>query len=395
MVRRCLVCGQVPSLEYTFPKNMDEAIKWQSMLSVHVSAETLRNNSCVCNKHFNHSPHFCNQAKQKKSIEQRRVSFERESIHFSEDISSSSNVSSGQLRLVRKKDKYTNFLAVPQRSQGIYSSETNSEDVSIRKDSGCDTCSSSVSTKPSCCPIIPAKNPENQNKMNSDFVPSTSPAMGIGTNLFSPTARPMEIPHHNSPPQFLRASPCMCMPGINDDPQRDPVNVLIMAGCMLPTYYNSMSSKARSPETEICVLESNLGNEKIIFKDIDVPKFTVCRTPTGETLKDVKVAKGDVRQKESSTEVLLMGLTENESVSCLHSSDKNPLNMETDKKSNPPQPMQNQNGNIDDLEALLVQQQELLKSIQAKLNDMHRMNNENKLENHFPGKRHDNKFDKR
>lgn len=69
--------------------------------------------------------------------------------------------------------------------------------------------------------------------------------------------------------------------------------------------------------------------------------------------------------------------------------------METDKKCNPPQPMQNQNGNIDDLEALLVQQQELLKSIQAKLNDMHRMNNENKLENLFPGKRHDNKFDKR
>lgn len=126
-----------------------------------------------------------------------------------------------------------------------------------------------------------------------------------------------------------------------------------------------------------------------------MPKFTVCRTPTGETSKDVKVAKGDVMQKESSTEVLLMGLTENESVSCLHSSDKNPLNMETDKKSNPPQPMQNQNGNIDDLEALLVQQQELLKSIQAKLNDMHRMNNENKLENLFPGKRHDNKFDKR
>lgn len=160
-----------------------------------------------------------------------------------------------------------------------------------------------------------------------------------------------------------------------------------------------MSSKARSPETEICVLESNLGNEKVIFKDIDVPKFTVCRTPTGETPKEVKDTKCDVMQKESSTEVLLMGLTDKESVSCLNSPDKNQLKVETDKKIIPPQDcsklLQNQNANIDDLEALLVQQQKLLKSIQEKLNHMHRMNNENKVENLYPGRRHDNKFDKR
>lgn len=372
MTRRCLVCGQVPSSEYTFPKNMNEAIKWQSMLGVHVPVKTLRHKSCVCNKHINCSQ-ICKQQ-------------DRENC-------------SGQIKQPQNRNDSLRLSAAQPIPQSICDSTTaySVDDTSERKGSGCDnTRSLSSCTRPRCCV---SSCPNLKKQVECKIKRGCSPGPSCQTvrnaiNSVTSIARSMGKPQHNdslhnqntsrnrkptspskSRTQFARPFPNACMSVINEDPERNPVNVLIMGGCMLPTYYNSAA--ARSPETEICVLESNLGNEKVIFKDIDVPKFTVCRTPTEKPSRnDVGVGTHGVQQ-ESSTEVLLVGLTENESNSCI--CPNNPSCVESDKKITPPQDCSNHTQNecskVDDLEDLLAKQQKLLQTIQATLNDMHRLLN--------------------
>lgn len=368
MARRCLVCGEVPSLEYTFPKTMDEAIKWQSMLSVHMPLEMLRHQMCVCNKHFNRS----------------NFDMTLENEHFNDQQSlsyaSSSNVLTG-----RGEDE-----AAPLSSHcsigSTYTVMTGTENPSVRKDSGYESIATGPfpsSTKDSSCtnPVLlnlkrqtkhtieldscSAMNPKNSKGVRTKCQPHSNYS-GCSINCQSKMQKIQKSPPVSTANQPLSGvSPFLSKPMVYDDPARAPVNVLMMGGRKQTTYKCGKSSDVHGSETEINVLDSNLGSERVLFKQVDMPKFTVCRASTGETSTGVDGVD------ESTTEVLLMGHTEFEIKSCPDTTECTMEN-ESDKL------MKIKKNTIAELEALLSQQKQIQESIQKKVDELQYMDKHGK-----------------
>lgn len=163
-------------------------------------------------------------------------------------------------------------------------------------------------------------------------------------------------------------APCgQCSPMETD--RRPPVNVLIMGGSMVPSYYNDKNLRRRSSDiSQICVLESDMTREGAVFPDIDEPNYSVCRQP----------AENAQNGAADSTDVLLLGTTPEKKCPCAE------LASGTSPKTKPPAAKLIQQAEkitsesidkkgakqLDELESLLAQQQQLQKSIQAKLNEL-------------------------
>ncbi|TDG45703.1 hypothetical protein AWZ03_007841 [Drosophila navojoa] len=154
-----------------------------------------------------------------------------------------------------------------------------------------------------------------------------------------------------------------------DTGRRPPVNVLIMGGSMVPSYYNDKDLRKRSSDiSQICVVESDMTREGAFFPDIDEPNYSVCRQP----------AENGQKGAADSTDVLLLGTTPEKKCPCAEAaSSTSPKTMppaaktiqQAEKKASE---SINKKGaqQLDELESLLAQQQRLQKSIQAKLNEL-------------------------
>lgn len=362
-------------MEYTFPKTMDEAIKWQSMLSVHMPVEMLRHQMCVCNKHFNRS----------------NFDMPQENEHFNDQQSlsyaSSSNVLTG-----RAEDE-----APPLCSQcsigSTYTMMTGTENPSVRKDSGYESIATGPfpsSTKASCCtnPVLLnlkrqtkhtiemdsrsaldcRMHPKNAKCVQTKCQPH-SDYSGCSINYQSKMQKHQKSPVFSTAnQQYSRVSPLLCKPLVNADPALAPVNVLMVGGLKQTTHKYGKSSTVS--ETEINVLESKLGSERVLFKQDNVPKFTVCRAATGETSTGVDGVDG-AEQNGSTTEVLLMGQTEFEIKSC---PDTTQCFMENESEKL----MKIKRNTITELEALLSQQKQIQESIQKKVDELQYMDKRDK-----------------
>lgn len=350
-------------MEYTYPKSMDEAIKWQSMLSVHMPVETLRHQMCVCNKHFNRSNFDMAEEDEQFNDQQSLI------------YASSSNVLNG-----RAQDE-----SAPLNSHCSFGSTftimTGNENLSERKNSGYENIATGPfhsSTKGSCCSNPVLLNLKRKNQMqpnNSKSVPMKcqphSNYSGCSINYQSKMQNSQKSPDFSIANQpFSGVSPFVCKPTVYDDPARAPVNVLMMGSLKQRTYKCGKSFAVHGSETEINVLDSNLGSERVLFKHVNVPKYKVCRASTGEKSTGVDGVDG-AEQNGSTTEVLLMGHTEYEIKSCPDTTQcfmENESDKLTSIKTN----------TIAELEALLSQQKKIQESIQKKVDELQYMEKHDK-----------------
>ncbi|KAH8399118.1 hypothetical protein KR215_002420 [Drosophila sulfurigaster] len=146
--------------------------------------------------------------------------------------------------------------------------------------------------------------------------------------------------------------------------QHAKINVLIMNGSNVPTYYNS-SDHHQGDISEICVLESDLAHESAKFLDFDTPTFTMCRT------NDPQDNNG--KRGEGATEVLLMGTTKDQTDPTTSEDCNNSPSMIQDPQANDEQCQElikRQEARLLELEELLLQQQKLHQSIQTKMNEL-------------------------
>ncbi|KAL7728571.1 hypothetical protein ACLKA6_012571 [Drosophila palustris] len=486
MDRRCIICGEVPTSSYTYPNSMDEALKWQQLLTAHIPAETLRNHSCVCNKHIDNSlvqesastrSGFGLRSSRQNDLNEQRLSVsfkESDAVHYfgKGQCQTKDSQSDTTKRELRRKDGCTqlpqfqrsqptsNPVCVPSMafdsdfgnsamsflaSEGIerstsgldspfgscpfgYSSGLTSS-MSMAKDRSRDQ---SYTTGATCicgssCPMRNARMqqwhcgctaaaPVNRGQFNGIPLRSDNPRQaqehqGCQACLTADTCDQMmqcpsqerngisQIPRGSAVPPCcycdLNSNTTLCSnfydnksaqsnrtnsinvnSGNSDRRQANicpnnqqepaPINVLVMSGSKVPSYYNS-SDNPQSIPSEIRVLESDLTHEGAQFLDVDVPKFTVCRPPQQSDENGAK----DVKEKESSTEVLLMGKAPSMECTCPASKIKPPFNSENSSKDpNCNELLKNQETRMLELESLVTQQQKLQQSIQAKLTEL-------------------------
>ncbi|XP_034486314.1 uncharacterized protein LOC117790824 [Drosophila innubila] len=498
MDRYCIVCGEVPTSTYTYPYSIEEAIKWQKMLSVYVPVETLRHHCCVCNKHIANSKSQESVSKRSaigerskhNDLNEQRLSVkfkESDAIHYfgknkleSKDFNgsqSSDSQSDATQRQLRRKDGCTQLSksSEPQiRSNPIWApsavtdsdfanslmSSVLSDEIEERSTSGFETATQSSASCPcgySCgfsnsdssnmrdqnstcmcgqsCPQMALENARMKQwsqgctaaQVNSDqsYESSLNNTYSSGIPLRNGNQRLGQQQHQECqcsltpdscdqvlqcPSQGLNPIPipkksCYCELNsnttlcsnfydsksiqtnqtnssnahsgisnrvgavnncINNQLGQAPINVLIMGGSMVPSYY-TCSDNRQSMLSEICVLESDLAHEGAKFLDVDVPKYTICRTP--QERKDN--GGNGVVKKESFTEVLLMGKAPSIECTCPDSKTKQPFNSDNNSKDlNCNELMRNQETRMLELESLLTQQHKLQQSIQAKLNEL-------------------------
>lgn len=350
-------------MEYTYPKSMDEAIKWQSMLSVHMPVETLRHQMCVCNKHFNRF----------------NLDMAQEDEQFN-DQQSLSCASSSNLLNGRAQDEAA-LLNSHCSIGSTFTMMTGNENLSERKDSGNESIATGpirTSTRGSCCSnpvLLNLKRKKQMQPKNSKSVPMKcqphSNYSGCSINYQSKMQNSQKSPVFSPANQlFPGVSPFVCKPLVYDDPARAPVNVLMMGGSKPRTYNCGKSSAVHGSETEINVLDSNLDSERVLFKHVNLPKYKVCRASTGEKSTDVDGVDG-AEQNGSTTEVLLMGHTEYEIKSCPDTT-QCIMENESDKL------MSTKKNTIAELEALLSQQKKIQEIIQKKVDELQYMEKHDK-----------------
>ncbi|XP_017848800.1 uncharacterized protein LOC108604049 [Drosophila busckii] len=358
MKRRCLICGQVPTDGHTFPKDIKEARKWQKYLSVYVPAEMLRRHSCICNKHLSRSqrcaggmhPGLPNDINEPRLC----VTFKESDVikYFGASNASAfdANLANGLqpvntgtfLRIEGKKlniggtQSSTSVNSYsPQAMQSHKRPVFGYNNLNFQSTSG----SSCMSTSSSCLSGS-SKNPVRitlgAQRSSSGSVMGSTPKLRRRKEYqdcqcyLQPSCCDQEVqcPARNRPkpttmdcneprrPPCPLASPAPTAPNGLCAPK---VNVLIMGGSMLPTYYNSSASEPCASQLEVCVLESDFTQERAVFADIDQPKYTVCRATPLPATTEPKCKCGS----NSSTDVLVLGLeqpAESEQCLCNHAS---------------------------------------------------------------------------
>ncbi|SPP83930.1 Hypothetical predicted protein [Drosophila guanche] len=244
--------------------------------------------------------------------------------------------------------------------------------------------------------------------MNACGLPGKMPFSTPSANAIAyPTKGPLSGQRTTPPTKFTNvtgmAEEQQPSPGINS--KTNTVNVLIMAGAPKESCdeaYICPDSFQPSPLREIRLLQSDLtdGNERADFPDLDHPNYRVCRASTNDS--DANFQGGE--QDENCADVLVLdkgtGCEKCPNICTCGKTNENGDNcgqwnaealgqlqqvqapaeginwFETPATSNGTRAVELQRARIKELYSLLAQQNELQQSIQAKMDELQRTEDE-------------------
>ncbi|XP_023176151.1 uncharacterized protein LOC111602987 [Drosophila hydei] len=426
MERRCIICGQTPTSNFTYPHDLQQAMKWQNMLATFVPIEILMHRCCICNKHVNRKKETVIET---ANQEERAVTFTdandvcyfrdqrpknqlynteidnvfKSQVYYQNNNESVRSTSGSDLNFRSKKhlthrNSNSNLnsykkekgtlskkTAKPASSNyGCSSSTTAANNRAMQKTNHGENCA--VNSYPVFAVKRSCKQVCQQQKQHQHHQQQQQNCYGQRNNSIQNLSKPKSVEkcfvcNRGSRNQCcenasqinagnINMGSSMCKPcSLMETGRRPPVNVLIMGGSMVPSYYNNKDLRKRSSDiSQICVLESDMTRERAFFPDIDEPNYSVCRQP----------AEKDKSGETDTTDVLLVGTVPEKKCPCVKAASSSGSTKKSPSPNHPQQPEKRPSVSnnkigvtpLDELESLLSQQQQLQKSIQAKLNEL-------------------------